>query len=103
MSLIYVLTPRERVAEAMGLRKTLNQSMHLVVPLAFGSLSAVLFNKDTGVGIRLRFGKFKCILRLAVSFSFGEFRCAQNHAGAVDGLPDEEHSVPHGMELEPAA
>ena len=40
MSLIYVLTPRDRIAESMGLRKTVNQTMHLVIPLIFGSLGA---------------------------------------------------------------
>ena len=40
MSLIYVLTPQGRVAEATGLRKTVNQSTHLVIPLIFGSVGA---------------------------------------------------------------
>ena len=40
MSLIFVLTPRDRIAESMGLRKTVNQTMHLVIPLIFGSLGA---------------------------------------------------------------
>jgi len=40
MSLIYVMTPRGRVAEATGLRKTVNQSTHLVIPLIFGSVGA---------------------------------------------------------------
>jgi MFS family permease len=38
MSLIYVLTPRDRMAEAMGLRKTVNHGMHFFVPLVFGTL-----------------------------------------------------------------
>ena len=36
MSFIYVLTPQGRVAESMGLRKTLNQGTHIVIPLVFG-------------------------------------------------------------------
>ena len=38
MSLIYVLTPPSRVAESTGLRKTVGNSMHLLVPLVFGSV-----------------------------------------------------------------
>ena len=38
MSLIYVLTPRSRIAEATGLRKTVGNAMHLLVPLIFGSV-----------------------------------------------------------------
>jgi len=36
MSLIYVLSPRERVSEASGLRATVNNFVHLVMPLFFG-------------------------------------------------------------------
>ena len=38
MSLIYVLSPPGRAAEASGLRVVVNNVMHLVVPIAFGSL-----------------------------------------------------------------
>ena len=38
MSLVYVLTPRERIAEATGLRKTVNQATHFLIPLLFGSV-----------------------------------------------------------------
>ena len=38
MSLIYALSPRERVSEASGLRATVNNFAHLVMPLFFGSL-----------------------------------------------------------------
>ena len=38
MSLIYVLSPRGRAAESSGLRVMVNNVMHLVVPVAFGSL-----------------------------------------------------------------
>ncbi len=38
MSLIYVLTPPGRVAESTGLRKTVGNTMHLLVPLVFGSV-----------------------------------------------------------------
>jgi cyanate permease len=38
MSLIYALAPRGRAAESAGLRVTVNNLMHLVIPLAFGSL-----------------------------------------------------------------
>ncbi len=38
MSLIYALSPRGRVAESTGLRVTVNNFAHLVIPLFFGSL-----------------------------------------------------------------
>ena len=38
MSLIYTLAPHGRAAESAGLRVTVNNFMHLVIPLAFGSL-----------------------------------------------------------------
>jgi MFS family permease len=38
MSLIYALAPPGRQAEAAGLRVTANNFMHLVIPLAFGSV-----------------------------------------------------------------
>jgi cyanate permease len=38
MSLIYALSPPGRAAEASGLRVVVNNVMHLVVPLLFGSL-----------------------------------------------------------------
>jgi hypothetical protein len=38
MSLIYALAPPGRQAEAAGLRVTANNFMHLVIPLAFGSI-----------------------------------------------------------------
>ena len=38
MSLIYALSPRERVSEASGLRSTVNNFSHLVMPLFFGSM-----------------------------------------------------------------
>ena len=40
MSLIYVQAPRGRIAEATGLRKTVNQSTHVAIPLMFGSVGA---------------------------------------------------------------
>ncbi len=40
MSLIYTLAPPARVAEAAGLRVMVNNFMHLVIPLAFGSVGA---------------------------------------------------------------
>lgn len=38
MSLIYSLAPRGRVAESAGLRVTVNNFTHLVIPLVFGSV-----------------------------------------------------------------
>lgn len=38
MSLIYALAPKGRAAEAAGLRVTVNNFTHMVIPLAFGSL-----------------------------------------------------------------
>jgi MFS family permease len=40
MSLLYVLTPQGRIAEAFGLHKTVRNATHLVVPLVFGSVGA---------------------------------------------------------------
>ena len=40
MSLIYVLCPAGRTAEAIGLNKTVRNTTHLVVPIVFGSLGA---------------------------------------------------------------
>ena len=40
MSLLYVLTPPARIAEAIGLNKTLRNGTHLVIPLVFGSVGA---------------------------------------------------------------
>ncbi|MES2562258.1 MAG: MFS transporter [Pseudomonadota bacterium] len=38
MSLLYVLAPPTRLAEAFGLHKTLRNATHVVVPLVFGSV-----------------------------------------------------------------
>jgi hypothetical protein len=38
MSLIYSLAPEGRASEAAGLRVTVNNFTHLVIPLVFGSL-----------------------------------------------------------------
>ena len=40
MSLVYLLAPPARVAEAMGLLKTMFNVTHLVIPLVFGSVGA---------------------------------------------------------------
>jgi predicted MFS family arabinose efflux permease len=40
MSLLYVLTPAGRIAEAFGLQKTVRNATHLVVPIVFGSMGA---------------------------------------------------------------
>jgi len=40
MSLIYTLSPLGRVAESAGLRVTVNNFAHLVIPLAFGSIGS---------------------------------------------------------------
>jgi hypothetical protein len=42
LSLIYALTPRARTAEAAGVRVVVNNFMHFVIPLLFGSLGTVL-------------------------------------------------------------
>ena len=36
----YALTPRDRLAEAIGMRKTMINATHLVIPLIFGSIGA---------------------------------------------------------------
>lgn len=38
MSLIYALSPRERISESAGLRMTINNFTHFVIPLLFGSI-----------------------------------------------------------------
>jgi MFS family permease len=38
MSLIYALSPRDRVAESSGLRTTVNNFVHLVMPILFGAI-----------------------------------------------------------------
>ena len=40
MSLVYVLTPPGRVAESLGLLKTVYNVSHVVIPLVFGSVGA---------------------------------------------------------------
>jgi len=40
MSLLYVLTPPGRIAEAFGLQKTVRNATHLVVPIVFGSVGS---------------------------------------------------------------
>lgn len=40
MSLLYVLSPPGRIAEAIGLHKTVRNTTHLVVPMIFGSIGA---------------------------------------------------------------
>ena len=40
MSLVYMLTPPARMAESMGLLKTMFNVTHLVIPLVFGSVGA---------------------------------------------------------------
>jgi predicted MFS family arabinose efflux permease len=40
MSLLYVLAPANRLAEAFGLHKTVRNATHLVVPIVFGSVGA---------------------------------------------------------------
>ena len=41
MSMVYALSPRERVSEATGLRMTVNNFSSLVIPLFFGSIGTV--------------------------------------------------------------
>ena len=41
MSLLYVMTPAGRIAEAVGLQKTVRNATHLVVPILFGSVGAM--------------------------------------------------------------
>jgi MFS family permease len=40
MSLLYVLTPQGRIAEAIGVYKTLRGITHIVIPMLFGSVGA---------------------------------------------------------------
>ena len=54
MSLIYALAPPGRAAECAGLRVTVNNLMHLVIPLFFGSLGAafgyaLVFTTNSGM------------------------------------------------------
>jgi predicted MFS family arabinose efflux permease len=41
MSLLYVMTPAGRIAEAVGLQKTVRNATHLAVPIVFGSVGAM--------------------------------------------------------------
>ena len=41
MSLLYVMTPAGRIAEAVGLQKTVRNATHLAVPILFGSVGAM--------------------------------------------------------------
>ena len=41
MSLLYVMTPQGRIAEAVGLQKTVRNATHLAVPILFGSVGAM--------------------------------------------------------------
>jgi predicted MFS family arabinose efflux permease len=41
MSLVYLLSPPGRVAEATGLRVTVNNFTHVIIPLIFGSMGSV--------------------------------------------------------------
>lgn len=54
MSLIYAMAPPGRAAECAGLRVTVNNVMHLVIPLFFGSLGtafgyALVFATNSGI------------------------------------------------------
>ncbi|MNC95688.1 hypothetical protein D3C83_128690 [compost metagenome] len=42
LSLIYSRAPQGRSGEALGLRVTINNFMHIVVPLLFGTIGSVL-------------------------------------------------------------
>lgn len=41
MSLLYVMSPQGRIAEAVGLQKTVRNATHLAVPILFGSVGAM--------------------------------------------------------------
>lgn len=41
MTLVYAASPRGRAAEATGMRLTVNQVMHVAIPLVFGALGSV--------------------------------------------------------------
>jgi MFS family permease len=54
MSLIYAMAPPGRAAECAGLRVTVNNVMHLVIPLFFGSIGAafgyaLVFTTNSGI------------------------------------------------------
>lgn len=40
MSLLYVLAPKGRIAEAIGIYKTLRGTTHVVIPVIFGSVGS---------------------------------------------------------------
>ena len=44
LSLLYALSPAGRVAEAIGLQKTVRHGSYLVVPMIFGSVGALFGN-----------------------------------------------------------
>jgi len=65
MSLIYALSPRERVSEATGLRVTVNNFSSLVIPLLFGSIGTL-------------FGYFPVFISNSVMFVAGGLLMRQN-------------------------
>lgn len=44
LSLLYVLSPPSRVAEAIGLQKTIRHGSYMIVPMIFGSVGALFGN-----------------------------------------------------------
>jgi predicted MFS family arabinose efflux permease len=69
MSLLYVLAPAGRIAEAIGLYKTLRGVTHIVIPVFFGSVGAA-------------FGFVTVFLSNAGVLSFGGYLQRKNRASA---------------------
>ena len=81
MSLLYVVAPGGRIAEAVGLYKTLSGMSHIVIPVFFGSVGAA-------------FGFMTVFLSNSALLAFGGFLQRRN-TGASEvergetGRPDE--------------
>ena len=67
MTLVFNASPKARAAEATGMRITVNQITHLVIPLLFGALGSVA-------------GFAAVFLTNAGGLVFGGYMSLRNHA-----------------------
>ena len=76
MTLVYNASPKRRKGEAAGMRITVNQVAHFMIPLVFGALGSVA-------------GFAAVFLTNAGCLVVGGYISLRNHAGRRDGHPDE--------------
>jgi MFS family permease len=67
MSLIYSLAPQGRASEAAGLRVTVNNVTHLVIPLVFGSIGTMFGYAPVWLANSLLLGAGGWLVRRAAS------------------------------------